>query len=601
MVVINQCRYCKGRLADSNSSSGDVSCMSCGRVQMENPIVSEVQFGETSSGAAMVQGAMVGSDQARATFGGRQNSMESKEQTLKNGKDKIKKIGAALGIKPYIADMAGEWFRLALLNNFVQGRRSQNVLAACLYVACRKERTHHMLIDFSSLLQISVYSLGASYLKMVKVLEVNELPLADPSIFIQHFAEKLEFGNQTTKVVRDASKLAQRMSDDWIHEGRRPAGIAGACVLLAARMNNFRRLHAEIVEVAHVAEETLQKRLNEFKNTNSGKLTVQQIRDDQKVEAVKPPSFSKNRLLELKLKKRLILNHSDTKAFPDLVKESKENKENGLARTDGQNPTPPSTQIVPPLVASSTMVEPKDRDQKDRLEIMQRVLKGCELNVDDIRKYCEKALKRQSEYLVNSLYETPAEKLAAEEATKNSSKGLNDLEEESDRIVAINRPKNLVKYLPKTSELLKSIPSDDEFDELDDSELDAFLLNEEEIKLKERVWTGLNQDFLIAQEKKRLKMEADVLTGNTSGTVKKRRKRNSPDGLSGIDGVEDGAGGVANSIGMNNAFNELGIDGKSGEPLTAADSAKRMLSKKSFSKKINYATLGELFTDPAQE
>ena len=131
-----------------------------------NPIVSEVQFGESSSGAAMVQGAMVGADQARATFaGGRQNAMESREQTLSNGKRKIKRIAAALKIPDYIAEAAGEWFRLALTLNFVQGRRSNNVLATCLYVACRKERTHHMLIDFSSRLQISVYSLGATFLK----------------------------------------------------------------------------------------------------------------------------------------------------------------------------------------------------------------------------------------------------------------------------------------------------------------------------------------------------------------------------------------------------------------------------------------------------
>ena len=89
--------------------------------------------------------------------------MESREQTLSNGKRKIKRIAAALKIPDYIAEAAGEWFRLALTLNFVQGRRSNNVLATCLYVACRKERTHHMLIDFSSRLQISVYSLGATF------------------------------------------------------------------------------------------------------------------------------------------------------------------------------------------------------------------------------------------------------------------------------------------------------------------------------------------------------------------------------------------------------------------------------------------------------
>ncbi|GMF50291.1 unnamed protein product [[Candida] boidinii] len=91
------------------------------------------------------------------------------------------------------------------------------------------------------------------------------------------------------------------MSEDWIHEGRRPAGIAGACILLAARMNNFRRTHSEIVAVSHVSEFTIQKRLNEFKNTHASKLTVSRFRENSNVERTLPPAFTTNRKRERKL------------------------------------------------------------------------------------------------------------------------------------------------------------------------------------------------------------------------------------------------------------------------------------------------------------
>ena len=78
------------------------------------------------------------------------------------------------------------------------------------------------------------------------------------------------------------------MAADWIHEGRRPAGIAGACVLLAARMNNFRRSHAEIVAVSHVGEETLQRRLNEFKKTKAGQLSIKSFREVEHLESSNP-------------------------------------------------------------------------------------------------------------------------------------------------------------------------------------------------------------------------------------------------------------------------------------------------------------------------
>lgn len=319
------CKVCKSTEfeRDLSNANNDLVCKNCGVVSEDNPIVSEVTFGETSSGAAVVQGSFIGAGQAHASFmsHGGSSALESREATLNNARRKLRAVSHALNIPDYITDAAFQWYKLALANNFVQGRRSQNIIASCLYVACRKEKTHHMLIDFSSRLQVSVYSIGATFLKMVKRLHITNLPLADPSIFIQHFAEKLDLGNKKIKVVKDAVKLAQKMSDEWMFEGRRPAGIAGACVLLACRMNNLRRTHSEIVAVSHVAEETLQERLNEFKATRAGKLSVKEFREITESENdnnnidnndsiikdpnARPPSFIKNRKKEKKIKDQI--------------------------------------------------------------------------------------------------------------------------------------------------------------------------------------------------------------------------------------------------------------------------------------------------------
>lgn len=81
----------------------------------------------------------------------------------------------------------------------------------------------------------------------------------DPSHYISRFAALLEFGDETPKVAADAVRLVARMDRDWMRSGRRPAGICGACLLLAARMNNFRRSVQEIVQVVKIADTTLKK------------------------------------------------------------------------------------------------------------------------------------------------------------------------------------------------------------------------------------------------------------------------------------------------------------------------------------------------------
>ena len=48
-------------------------------------------------------------------------------------------------------------YTLALEHKFTKGRKNMNVVAVCLYVACRqKETRNYMLIDFSDLLQVGL-------------------------------------------------------------------------------------------------------------------------------------------------------------------------------------------------------------------------------------------------------------------------------------------------------------------------------------------------------------------------------------------------------------------------------------------------------------
>lgn len=754
-VIRNRvCRVCGSDqfTRDLLAPSGDVSCMNCGSVVEENPIVSEVQFGESASGAAMVQGAMVGADQARANFNMR-NAMESREQTLLNAKKKIRKIASVMRIPDYIVDSASGWFKLALVQNFVQGRRSQNVIAACLYVACRHEKTHHLLIDFSSRLQISVYSLGSTYLKLVRALQIQKLPIADPSLFIQHFADRLLFGERTAKVCKDATKLAHRMSLDWIYEGRRPAGIAGACVLLAARMNKINRSHAEIVAVARVGEETIQKRLNEFKSTDSGKMKLSDFRDSENSGTSMPPSYEKNRKIEEKIQNILLRRRQTLQRFKESVKnkdliaewnvEVRENEqttqdatsknlqneqsaaeessgatqpdENGMRIEESQEGTRsgesqevtrsetaqvgaqdettqkeleakgqqnnepasgenPSQLEIPvsnlednhqqslekELVetaetqdrelepsAGGANLDPKDSElfvsededfgydqlpedpldetyqcRSSEIALKTRNLRSRTARLDSISKnapeveeapkrrrpgvpkglhFSETELKRESSLLkavldggtfkeheleqtLDRFLKMTDDSLAKAKESASAPRPKNvDLDDAALlRRIEKNRPRNLVTNNDTTAKLLSNVRDDRELDERDDDDYTrSIVLLEKEREEKERIWIAINYDFLIAQEKKRLKVEADELTGNTSGQPKKRRK------------VKDqSVDSVMSDPAVADALRQIGEDGRA---MTPAESAKQIFHKKSFSRKINYGSITELF------
>jgi transcription factor IIIB 90 kDa subunit len=69
-----------------------------------------------------------------------------------------------LNIPGTLVEKAHRFFKLALQNNFTKGRKGNHVAgkwkknskkkASCLYLACRLEKTSHMLLDFSEQLQV---------------------------------------------------------------------------------------------------------------------------------------------------------------------------------------------------------------------------------------------------------------------------------------------------------------------------------------------------------------------------------------------------------------------------------------------------------------
>ncbi|KKY22862.1 putative transcription factor tfiiib complex subunit brf1 [Phaeomoniella chlamydospora] len=126
-----------------------------------------------------------------------------------------------------------------------------------------------------------------------KVHGLGDIEAVNPENLILRFARSLEFGRDTNRIVTEATRIVQRMKRDWMVTGRRPAGICGAALIIAARMNNFRRTVREMVYVVKVTEITINKRLEEFKVTESSKFTIDEFRkvDLDSLKEHDPPSF----------------------------------------------------------------------------------------------------------------------------------------------------------------------------------------------------------------------------------------------------------------------------------------------------------------------
>jgi transcription factor IIIB 90 kDa subunit len=265
--------------------------------------VSEVQFSETAAGASVLQGTFYSDTGRPATslrpgtggaLGGRRfMQSDSRECTISQARNRIQALAYAVQMSEHHIDLAHRWYILALQHQFTRGRKSQNIAAACLYIVCRQEKTSHMLLDFSDILQTNVFVLGHLYLRLCRLLNL-EMPLIDPSLYIGRFASRLEFGDKTTTIASTALRLVSRMQRDWIQTGRRPAGICGACLLISARLYGFVRTYKEVIDVVRVCELTLKRRLQEFSQTPSAQLTPEQFHGVWLEQEIDPPAFTAN-------------------------------------------------------------------------------------------------------------------------------------------------------------------------------------------------------------------------------------------------------------------------------------------------------------------
>lgn len=464
---------CGSNELDRDPSSG-IICTSCATVIEENLIVSDLQFEEGSHGAANLIGRMVSSDAnykslAAGTIGNNLavSSRESREITLENAKRRIKSIGQQLRLNTHCVNTAFNFYKMALSRRLTYGRRQNNVYAACLYMTCRIEGTSHMLLDLSDVTQVNIFELGKTYLKLSNALCIT-IPPIDPCIYIVRFSSRLHklIGTDTSKV-RDieltALRLVQRMKRDWIHTGRRPSGLCGAALLVACRLNGIHCNIRDIIKIVQVCETTIRKRLAEFGDTQTGRLTLDEFMTVDLEGEDDPPCFK-----EARKRQKLMLQQVE-------AGEKSEDFEKEIARFQ-------------------KLIDEKLEEFRSLKHKRYKAL----MNTDEDDLVTE---------------ENAVEKIVARETVDVLSKVLNDDDESETVLEKLKEFRPTARTLglgrrPSTGlEVAISVsqPTDDDgtldLSGIDEEEIDSYILDETEQKSREDLWNKVNTEYLKERDR----------------------------------------------------------------------------------------------------
>ncbi|XP_064427776.1 transcription factor IIIB 90 kDa subunit isoform X3 [Mirounga angustirostris] len=611
------CRGCGGTDIELDAARGDAVCTGCGSVLEDNIIVSEVQFVENSGGGSSAVGQFVSLDGAgkTPTLGGGFHvnlGKESRAQTLQNGRRQIHHLGSQLQLNQHCLDTAFNFFKMAVSKHLTRGRKMAHVVAACLYLVCRTEGTPHMLLDLSDLLQspsarwtgagrlaghlhgdepqtqggvrrahvtvshacrrtsaspavttcivqawplnirpfqrallcsiqVNVYVLGKTFLLLARELCINA-PAIDPCLYIPRFAHLLEFGEKNHEVSMTALRLLQRMKRDWMHTGRRPSGLCGAALLVAARMHDFRRTVKEVISVVKVCESTLRKRLTEFEDTPTSQLTVDEFMKIDLEGECDPPSYTagqrklRMKQLEQVLSKKLEDVEGEISSYQDAIEIELENSrpkaKGALANLTRDGSVEDS--------ASSLFGE--DDPEDEELEAV-----ASHLNKDFYQELLGGSISSSSEVAggPEGARGPPALESLLGPLPTAASLGISD---------------SIRECISSQSQDPTDACGDGELDlsGIDDLEIDRYILNEAEARVKAELWMRENAEYLREQREK----EARIAKEKELGIYKEHKK-----------------------------------SCKRREPIqasTAGEAIEKMLEQKKISSKINYSVLRDL-------
>jgi len=494
----------------------------------------------------------------RTSYGNYYQS-ESREITLNRAKSKIGALAQQLRLRQDHVDMSFYFYKLALSKGMTKGRKIDNVIAACVYITCRVESTSHMLIDFSDALNIDVYELGKTYLKISQALCIN-IPAMDPCLYVMRYANKLEFEDKTHEVSMTALRLVSRMKKDWIHFGRRPSGLCGAALVIASRLHDFNRSLEDVLKVVKVHESTLRRRLSEFGKTKAASLTVDEFITadlESMTEEMDPPCYQSAKKREdvtmKKIEKMANLENEMIKLERKIEFEL-EKRRNLINKKSESISCPSDSSSSHPEGSVVSFKLSSDHDDDSEIEKF-------------IKDETMRLLKGNSDtFQINEPFHMqPASsvKTYGQCLPDNFSPGLG----------LMNSVQDYLRQTPvqESHDFEFDNDCDDELDisGIDEDEIESYLMTPEEVICKTKMWVSVNKDYLKEEMVKR-KLEKEereeiISKGLDPDQVKKKRSYTKKR--------------------------------KTGDHITAVDAIESMVSEKKLSTKINYDVLLNLGKD----
>ncbi|MFX0205369.1 MAG: transcription initiation factor IIB family protein [Candidatus Hodarchaeota archaeon] len=285
------CPECRGKRLIMDPNRGELVCSDCGVVSVIRSLDnspewraydSEEESSRSRVGAPLSllnpdlglqtqissshrdgQGRQISSQQ-RMTFR-RLSSIDSRTQqsalrNLRIALRELKRIKSQLELPDDTAQTAAMIYRKSLKENLVRGRTIDGMIAASMYLACRRMGLPQTLKDIAQVANVHIKELGRCVRILISELDMKPSQTDLPTL-IHRLAEELNITMYTRRI---AVEILNEAKSSSITVGKNPMSMAAAALYIAGVRTGERRTQQQVAKAAKTTPVTIRNRFKEL-------------------------------------------------------------------------------------------------------------------------------------------------------------------------------------------------------------------------------------------------------------------------------------------------------------------------------------------------
>jgi len=189
------------------------------------------------------------------------STVASKNKTLRSALLFLNMLQMKLGIPNSAAENSAHMYRKAVRMKMTVGRKSKNIMCACIYASCKQDGIPRSILEISHTSNIGKKEIARTYRSLVEKLDLSINPFSS-SEFLARIANEAKISEKSR---RDALEIIHSSEKAGLAQGKNPKALAAASLYLACVLNAERKTQDELAKASGITATTIRTRYQELR------------------------------------------------------------------------------------------------------------------------------------------------------------------------------------------------------------------------------------------------------------------------------------------------------------------------------------------------